>query len=149
MVTTQLMRSSPSEVAPRSSRCRRTAGPQPTEELAPDFAEAVGDAESNGGEGAAPPPPPADPNQLIPPEQAYLVTDMLRAVVLEGTGTRARSLGRPVAGKTGTTNDQADAWFVGFSPEVAAGVWVGYDQPQSLNGPAVKDLEPVGELTRG
>jgi penicillin-binding protein 1A len=65
---------------------------------------------------------------VLPPEQAYLVTDMLRAVVLEGTGTRARSLGRPVAGKTGTTNDQADAWFVGFSPEVATGVWVGFDE---------------------
>ena len=71
---------------------------------------------------------PADPNQILPPEQAYLVTDMLRAVVLEGTGQRARSLGRPVAGKTGTTNDQADAWFVGFSPDVATGVWVGFDE---------------------
>ncbi|HKA14619.1 MAG TPA: penicillin-binding transpeptidase domain-containing protein, partial [Myxococcota bacterium] len=75
---------------------------------------------------------PSDPNQLLPPEQAYLVTDMLRAVVLEGTGTRARSLGRPVAGKTGTTNDQADAWFVGFSPDVATGVWVGFDEARFL-----------------
>jgi penicillin-binding protein 1A len=74
----------------------------------------------------------ADPNQILPPEQAYLVTDMLRAVVLEGTGTRARSLGRPVAGKTGTTNDQADAWFVGFSPDVATGVWVGFDEVRFL-----------------
>ena len=75
---------------------------------------------------------PADPNQILPPEQAYLVTDMLRAVVLEGTGTRARSLGKPVAGKTGTTNDQADAWFVGFSPDVATGVWVGFDEIKYL-----------------
>ncbi len=75
---------------------------------------------------------PADPNQVLPPEQAYLVTDMMRAVVLEGTGQRARSLGRPVAGKTGTTNDQADAWFVGFSPEVATGVWVGFDETRFL-----------------
>jgi penicillin-binding protein 1A len=75
---------------------------------------------------------PADPRQVLPPEQAYLVTDMLRAVVLEGTGQRARSLGRPVAGKTGTTNDQADAWFVGFSPDVATGVWVGYDETRFL-----------------
>ena len=75
---------------------------------------------------------PVDPDQLLPPEQAYLVTDMLRAVVLEGTGQHARSLGRPVAGKTGTTNDQADAWFVGFSPEVATGVWVGFDEVKFL-----------------
>jgi penicillin-binding protein 1A len=75
---------------------------------------------------------PADPNQILSPEQAYLVTDMLRAVVLEGTGQRARSLGRPVAGKTGTTNDQADAWFVGFSPDVATGVWVGFDEIRFL-----------------
>ena len=57
---------------------------------------------------------------------------MLRAVVLEGTGTRARSLARPVAGKTGTTNDQADAWFMGFSPDVATGVWVGFDETKYL-----------------
>jgi penicillin-binding protein 1A len=74
----------------------------------------------------------SDPDQLLPPEQAYLVTDMLRAVVLEGTGQNARSLGRPVAGKTGTTNDQADAWFVGFSPDVATGVWVGFDEVKFL-----------------
>ena len=53
---------------------------------------------------------------LVPAEQAYLMADMLRAVVDEGTGGRARRLGRPLGGKTGTTNDQADAWFVGFSP---------------------------------
>jgi len=57
---------------------------------------------------------------------------MLRAVVLEGTGRRAASLGRPLAGKTGTTNDQFDAWFVGFSPEIATGVWVGFDESRYL-----------------
>jgi penicillin-binding protein 1A len=71
--------------------------------------------------------PPADPMQVIPPGDAYLMVDLLRAVVLEGTGVKLRALGRPVAGKTGTTNDQADAWFVGFSPDVVTGVWVGYD----------------------
>jgi penicillin-binding protein 1A len=69
-----------------------------------------------------------DPDQLIPAEDAYLMTDMLRAVVLEGTGWRLRRLARPVGGKTGTTNDQADAWFMGFSPEIATGVWVGHDE---------------------
>jgi penicillin-binding protein 1A len=60
------------------------------------------------------------------------MTDLLRAVVLEGTGQKLRALGRPVAGKTGTTNDQADAWFVGFSPDVVTGVWVGYDVARFL-----------------
>jgi penicillin-binding protein 1A len=75
-----------------------------------------------------------DPNQLLPPAQAYLVTDLLRAVVVDphGTGGRLRELGRPVAGKTGTTNDQADAWFIGFSPDVATGVWVGHDETHFL-----------------
>jgi len=76
----------------------------------------------------------ADPNQLLPPAQAYLVTDLLRAVVVDpgGTGARLRELERPVAGKTGTTNDQADAWFIGFSPDVATGVWVGHDENRFL-----------------
>jgi len=75
-----------------------------------------------------------DPNQLLPAAQAFLVTDLLRAVVIDphGTGSRLRELGRPVAGKTGTTNDQADAWFIGFSPDVATGVWVGHDEIRFL-----------------
>jgi penicillin-binding protein 1A len=74
------------------------------------------------------------PGQLIPKTHAYLATDLLRGVVNHprGTGRRARSLGKPVAGKTGTTNDQGDAWFVGFSPDVATGVWVGYDEKRVL-----------------
>ena len=75
---------------------------------------------------------PDDPDQLIPPEDAYLMTDMLRAVVQEGTGWRLRRLARPLAGKTGTTNGQADAWFMGFSPEITTGVWVGHDESQFL-----------------
>jgi penicillin-binding protein 1A len=63
---------------------------------------------------------------------AYLMTDMLRAVVDEGTGTKVKALGRPVAGKTGTTNDLHDAWFIGFTPELAAGVWIGYDSARNL-----------------
>jgi penicillin-binding protein 1A len=63
---------------------------------------------------------------------AYLMTDMMRAVVDEGTGTRVKALGRPVAGKTGTTNDLHDAWFIGYTPEIAAGVWVGYDSARNL-----------------
>jgi penicillin-binding protein 1A len=74
------------------------------------------------------------PGQLISETHAYLATDLLRGVVMHprGTGRKARSLGRTVAGKTGTTNDQGDAWFVGFSPSIATGVWVGYDEKQLL-----------------
>ncbi len=70
----------------------------------------------------------------ITPQQAFLATAVLRQVVEhpKGTGRRARSLGHPLAGKTGTTNDQADAWFVGYSPDVATGVWVGFDEKQVL-----------------
>lgn len=72
--------------------------------------------------------------RVIPATQAYLALDLMRAVVLhpQGTGAKARSLGRPVAGKTGTTNSQADAWFIGFSPDVATGVWVGFDSKEVL-----------------
>jgi len=63
---------------------------------------------------------------------AAVVTDMLKSVVLEGTGRKARALGRSVAGKTGTTNDCRDALFIGFSPTLAAGVWVGLDSGGSL-----------------
>jgi penicillin-binding protein 1A len=71
-----------------------------------------------------------DPDQIISPELAYLMTRLLRAVVEDpkGTGWRLKELKRPVAGKTGTTNDQADAWFLGFSPDIVTGVWVGHDE---------------------
>lgn len=68
--------------------------------------------------------------QIISENAAYLMCDLLKAVVSDprGTGWRLRTLKRPVAGKTGTTNDQADAWFLGFSPDIATGVWVGHDE---------------------
>jgi penicillin-binding protein 1A len=71
-------------------------------------------------------------DQIISNAAAYLMCDLLKAVVQEGTGRRLRSLGRPLAGKTGTTNDQGDAWFMGFSPDVTTGVWVGHDDNQVL-----------------
>lgn len=75
-----------------------------------------------------------DPDQLISPQTAYVMTTLLSATVSEegGTGGRARALGRPVAGKTGTTNGYFDAWFVGFTPQVATGVWVGFDEERTL-----------------
>ncbi|RJR26055.1 MAG: S1 RNA-binding domain-containing protein, partial [Desulfobacteraceae bacterium] len=70
--------------------------------------------------------------QAIPPETAYLVTDMLKAAVQEGTGWRVKALKRPVAGKTGTTNDLRDAWFIGYTPDLLTGVWVGYDDQRAM-----------------
>lgn len=66
------------------------------------------------------------------PASAAIVTDMLSAVVTEGTGKAAAGIGRPIAGKTGTTNNTRDALFVGYSPTIAAGVWVGQDSGASL-----------------
>ncbi|MDP6978264.1 MAG: PBP1A family penicillin-binding protein [Myxococcota bacterium] len=75
---------------------------------------------------------PAD--QVISEAAAYLMCDLLQAVVKDprGTGWRLRQLGRPLAGKTGTTNDQKDAWFMGFSPDIVTGVWVGRDDSTIL-----------------
>jgi len=70
--------------------------------------------------------------QVLDPMTAYQITSMMEGVVQRGTGTAAKVLNRPVAGKTGTTNDYKDAWFVGFTPELAVGVYVGYDQPRSM-----------------
>jgi penicillin-binding protein 1A len=66
-------------------------------------------------------------HDVVEPEVARTMTAMLQDVVERGTGMPARALGRPAAGKTGTTNDFTDAWFMGFTPEITAGVWVGFD----------------------
>jgi penicillin-binding protein 1A len=70
--------------------------------------------------------------QALSPETAYLITSVLKSVIDRGTGHRARVLARPAAGKTGTTNDQMDAWFIGFTPELVAGAWVGFDEKRTL-----------------
>jgi penicillin-binding protein 1A len=74
------------------------------------------------------------PGHVLSPVDAFLATDMLHGVVVdpEGTGKQARALRRPLGGKTGTTNEQGDAWFIGFSPDLMAGVWVGYDEKRVL-----------------
>jgi len=69
---------------------------------------------------------------VISTETAAVMTDMLRAVVQEGTGKRARNLGRPLGGKTGTTDSYKDALFIGFSPTIVVGVWVGLDDHSTL-----------------
>lgn len=68
----------------------------------------------------------------ITPQTAYLMTTLLKGVVEGGTATRVRALGKPCAGKTGTTNDETDAWFIGFVPDLVAGVWVGFDELQKI-----------------
>ena len=67
---------------------------------------------------------------VISPDVARTMTAMLEDVVQFGTGVRAKELGRPSAGKTGTTNDFTDAWYMGFTPQITAGVWVGNDDPR-------------------
>ena len=106
---------------------------------------------------------------VIAPETAFIITNLMESVVTSGTGQRAKALGRPVAGKTGTTNDMKDAWFVGYVPQLVAGVWVGYDQEKSLGaggsggqaaapiwtefmqralaGTPVKDFSPPSDIT--
>ncbi|MGQ9531646.1 MAG: transglycosylase domain-containing protein [Desulfotomaculales bacterium] len=69
--------------------------------------------------------------RAMKPTTAYLITSMLQSVVERGTGTRA-ALDRPVAGKTGTSDEGRDAWFVGYTPDLAAAVWLGYDQPRPM-----------------
>ena len=73
-----------------------------------------------------------DVKDVISERTARIMTSMLREVVLHGTGVAAAKLPFPVAGKTGTTNDFTDAWFMGFSPTMTCGVWVGYDEKKSL-----------------
>ncbi|MDZ7264302.1 MAG: PBP1A family penicillin-binding protein [candidate division KSB1 bacterium] len=72
--------------------------------------------------------------QVVDPQSIYLVLDMLQAVVDQGTARSIRSLGflRPAAGKTGTTNDARDAWFIGFTPQLATAVWVGFDDNRPI-----------------
>jgi penicillin-binding protein 1A len=70
--------------------------------------------------------------QVIDPMTAYQITSMMEGVVQRGTATVVREVGKPVAGKTGTTNDEKDVWFVGFSPDLAVGVYLGFDKPKPL-----------------
>lgn len=72
------------------------------------------------------------PSQVIRPEVAYIITHMLKGVVERGTARRASVLGRPIAGKTGTTNSFRDNWFIGYSPRLVVSVWMGFDLPRSL-----------------
>jgi penicillin-binding protein 1A len=79
---------------------------------------------------ALPPPPPA--RRVLDDAEAYLVTSMLTSVVDHGTGARAKALDRPVAAKTGTSNGPKDTWFAGYTTDIAAVVWIGYDDGRAL-----------------
>ncbi len=84
--------------------------------------------------------------RVIPEQTAALMTGLLEDVVIFGVSFPLRKVygfTRPVGGKTGTTNDYLDAWFVGFTPDVVAGVWIGYDQPQTTGRPAAELAIPV------
>jgi penicillin-binding protein 1A len=70
--------------------------------------------------------------QVLDAMTAYQITSMMEGVVQSGTATVVREVGKPVAGKTGTTNDEKDAWFIGFSPDLVVGVYIGYDKPRNL-----------------
>lgn len=77
-----------------------------------------------------------DIRRVVDKETNYQIVSILEGVVKRGTGRRARSIGKTLAGKTGTTNDSKDVWFIGFSPEVTTGVYIGFDAPKSLGGRA-------------
>src|SRR5204863_1531278 len=89
----------------------------------------------------------ASSHRAITEVTAFLMTNMLADVVNAGTAASARRFGftLPAAGKTGTTNDFNDAWFVGFTPTLVAGVWVGFDQPRTIlpNGFAAEVAVPI------
>ena len=82
--------------------------------------------------GALPPMVPDVRKQIMDPVVAYQSVSMLEGVVKRGTAQRVAAVGKPLAGKTGTTNDYLDAWMVGFSPDLVAGIWVGFDTPRTL-----------------
>ena len=90
--------------------------------IAPSFVVSIGDEAVDGG----------GSEEAVRPEVAYLVTSMMQSVIEEGTAAAARKLKGPLAGKTGTSSDEHDAWFVGYSPDRACGVWVGFDDRRSL-----------------
>jgi penicillin-binding protein 1A len=71
-------------------------------------------------------------DEVISPYTAYQITSMLEGVVERGTGQKVKIVGKPIAGKTGTSNDEKDAWFIGYTPDLAVGVYVGYDNPKPM-----------------
>ena len=90
--------------------------------------------------------------QVIDPMTAYQITSLMEGVVQRGTATVVRDVGKPIAGKTGTTNDEKDVWFIGYSPDIVCGVYMGFDKPRHIGrlatgghvaAPVVKDFLKV------
>ena len=75
---------------------------------------------------------PDNREQIVDPLSAYQMTSILEGVAIRGTAARLRSLHRHLAGKTGTTNDNKDSWFIGFSPDLVVGIYIGFDEPRTL-----------------
>ncbi|MFG1432644.1 penicillin-binding protein 1A [Xanthobacter sp. V2C-8] len=95
--------------------------------------------------------------QVLDPMTAYQITSMMEGVIQHGTGTALKELGKPIAGKTGTTNEEKDAWFIGFTPEMVVGVYLGYDRPKPMgkgstggliSAPVVRDFMKVALAER-
>jgi penicillin-binding protein 1A len=97
--------------------------------MRPFFIDRITDRDGNVIEQATP-----RASDALRADTAFILTSLLRGVVERGTAARARRLGRPIAGKTGTTNDFTDAWFLGYEPSLAAGVWVGFDEKKDSLG---------------
>jgi len=98
------------------------------------------------------PAPPDAREQVADPGSAYQIVTMLEGVVDRGTGTAVKAVGKPIAGKTGTTNDWRDAWFVGFTPDLVAGVYIGLTSacgPSHLTRTKLRSLRPAGRRTAG
>lgn len=98
-------------------------------------------------DGQSPPEIPDTRPQILDPRISYQIVHMLEGVVERGTGRRIGSLGIPLAGKTGTTNDSFDTWFVGFSPDLVVGIFVGFDRPRSL-GPGEEGSSAAAPIFR-
>jgi penicillin-binding protein 1A len=75
-----------------------------------------------------------EPHEALRADTAFVMTNLMRGVVLRGTAEAAKSLDWPLAGKTGTMDEYTDAWFIGFDPNITVGVWVGYDEKKPLGG---------------
>jgi penicillin-binding protein 1A len=131
----------PTELKPIAEVMKEVAAETP---ILPPPAENLAEA---GGEMATPRPSPtavsslpnlpayplrSDPDQVLDPRIAFVASHLLKEVVSYGTGAGAKQLGRPAAGKTGTTNDYNDAWFMGFTPTIVTGAWVGYDTNKQI-----------------
>ena len=113
----------PTSTASSTETATPEASPRPVEEKVQD---------QNQKDDKAPLPIHFLPDGVISLETSYIITHLLKEVVRFGTGYRVKALGRPAAGKTGTTNDNVDAWFVGYTPELVAAVWVGFDEKKPL-----------------